>query len=47
MTGIQVLGMVVVIAGMAILVINGGWWIGLGVFLMITGNNMERHRRGQ
>jgi len=47
MTGIQVFGMVVGLVGLAILVIHGGWWVGLGIFLVIWGNNMERHRRGQ
>lgn len=46
MNGKQVFGMVIGLGGLALIIIHGGWLVGLGVFLMLWGNNIDHSRRG-
>ena len=41
----EIVGMLVGFTGFVIVGINGYWWIAIGVFLMLFGNNLERSGR--
>jgi len=43
---LAILGLCLVVIGVALVWFYSGWEIALGVFLMIWGNNYERRSRG-
>ena len=46
MIWLQLLGLAVGICGLIIIIIHGGWWLGLGVFLMLWGDKYGTSRSG-
>lgn len=42
---LSIMSVIVSIIGTYLVVIHGGWWLWLGIFLLIYANNLERNLR--